>query len=181
MPDGLGRQRWLPEADEMPGLANGKLFACEDVLRDQAELGKAVIVLDEGGNWRGTGTAWHLADRGHEVTIVTPDPMIGKEMVRAASDIQTRAALAKLGVRFVLESVIQHWHGDRAEIRSLLDGSISSIDASAIVTATTNRVDNTIELALAENGARFHLIGDAAAPRTAPFAFHDGRKIGLSL
>ena len=181
MPDGLGKQRWLPEADELPGLAHGKVFSCEEVFREQADLGKAVIVLDEGGNWRGTGTAWYLADRGHEVTIVTPDPMIGKEMVRAASDIQTRAALARLGVRFVLESVIEHWHGDRAEIRSLLDGSTSSIDASAVVTATTNSVDNSVELALAANGVGFHLVGDAAAPRTAPFAFHDGRKIGLAL
>jgi hypothetical protein len=80
-----------------------------------------------------------------------------------------------------LESVIQHWHGDHAELRSLLDGSVSDIAASAIVTATTNTADNSIELALSEAGTRFHLIGDAAAPRTAPYAFHDGRKIGLTL
>ena len=181
LPDGLARQRWLPEAEELPGLTNGKVFSCEEVFRDQADLGKAVIVLDEGGNWRGTGTAWYLADKGHEVTIVTPDPMIGKEMVRSAADIQTRVSLAKLGVHFVLESVIEHWHGDRAELRSLLDGSTSSVNASAIVTATTNSVDNAVELALSDSGIRFHLVGDAAAPRTAAFAFHDGRKIGLSL
>ena len=165
----------------MPGLTNGKVFSCEEVFRDQADLGKAVIVLDEGGNWRGTGTAWYLADKGHEVTIVTPDPMIARELVRSAADIQTRVSLAKLGVHFVLESVIEHWHGDRAELRSLLDGSTSSVNASAIVTATTNSVDNAVELALSDSGIRFHLVGDAAAPRTAPFAFHDGRKIGLSL
>jgi len=28
---------------------------------------------------------------------------------------------------------------------------------------------------------RFHVIGDAAAPRQAPYAFHDGRKIVLAL
>ena len=181
LPDASARQRWLPEADELPGLANGKVYSCEEVLREQADLGKAVIVLDEGGNWRGTGTAWFLADRGHEVTIVTPDAMIGKELTRTTSDFQIRSNLAKLGATFMLESVIEHWHGDRAEVCSLLDGSTSTVNASAIVTATTNRVDNTVELALAESGIRFHLIGDAAAPRTAPFAFHDGRKIGLSL
>jgi 2,4-dienoyl-CoA reductase-like NADH-dependent reductase (Old Yellow Enzyme family)/thioredoxin reductase len=181
MPDGLGKQRWLPEAGELPGLAHGKVFSCEEVFRDQAVLGKAVIVLDEGGNWRGTGTAWHLADKGHEVTIVTPDPMIGKELVRTGADVEVRANLAKLGVSFMLESIIAHWHGDRAEIRSLLDGITSTIDASAIVTATTNSVDNTVELGLADNGIEFHLIGDAAAPRSAPFAFHDGRRIGLSI
>ncbi len=151
------------------------------MFRDQAELGKAVIVLDEGGNWRGTGTAWHLAEKGHQVTLVTPDPMIGKELVRTMSDIKIRANLARLGVTFVLESVIARWHGDRAEVRSLLDGSVTEVAASAIVTATTNRVDNSIELELAERGIDFHVVGDAAAPRQAPYAFHDGRKVGLLL
>ena len=81
----------------------------------------------------------------------------------------------------MLESVVAHWHGDRAEVRSLLDDSVTVIEASAIVTATTNVVYNDIELALAEAGVSLHVIGDAAAPRQAPYAFHDGRKIGLAL
>ncbi len=181
LPDDRVRQRWLPEADELPGLQNGKVFACEEVFREQAELGKSVIVLDEGGNWRGTGTAWYLADKGHEVTIVTPDELIGKELYRTTVDSKIRATLKKLGVAFLLESVIVQWHGDRAETRSLLDGSISSVEASAIVTATTNLVYNDVELALAATDTRFHVIGDAAAPRQAAYAFHDGRKIGLAL
>ncbi|MCP4471172.1 MAG: FAD-dependent oxidoreductase [Gammaproteobacteria bacterium] len=181
MPDGRAKQRWLPEAESLPGLANGKVYSCEEVFRDQAELGKTIIVLDEGGNWRGTGTAWYLADKGHDVTIVTPDPMIGKELTRTTSDFQVRANLTKLGASFMPETIITHWHGDRAELRSLLDGSTSSIAASAIVTATTNVADNAVELALAETDIRFHVIGDAAAPRAAPYAFHDGRKVALAL
>ena len=181
LPDGLARQRWLPEAEQLPGLENGKVYACEEVLRNQAELGKQVIVLDEGGNWRGTGTAWYLADRGHEITIVTPDELIGKELSRTTVDSKIRATLKKLGARFMLESVIEHWHGDHATVRSLLDGSTQRVDASAIVTATTNTVFNDVELALAATDIRFHVIGDAAAPRQAPYAFHDGRKIGLTI
>jgi len=181
LPDDSARQRWLPEAGELPGLQNGKVFPCEEVFRGQAEIGRSVIVIDEGGNWRGTGTAWHLAEQGHEVTIVTPDPMIGKELVRTGADLKIRAALAKLGARFMLESVVAHWHGDRAEVRSLLDGSVTEVAASAIVTATTNVVHNETELELVEAGIRLHLIGDAAAPRQAAYAFHDGRKIGLAL
>ena len=181
LPDDSARQRWLPQAEELPGLANGGVYPCEEVFRGQAELGKSVVVIDEGGNWRGTGTAWYLAERGHEVTIVTPDPMIGKELVRTGSDIKIRSGLARLGARFMLESVVAHWHGDRAEVRSLLDDSITVIEASAIVTATTNVVDNDLELALAEAGVSLHVIGDAAAPRQAPYAFHDGRKIGLAI
>ena len=181
IPDDRARQRWLPEAEQLPGLEHGKVFSCEEALRDQAEIGGTVIVIDEGGNWRGTGTAWHLAEKGHAVFIVTPDPMIGKELTRTTSDFQIRSALKKLGVGFMLESVVAHWHGNRAEVRSLLDGSVTEIEATAIVTATTNIADNSIERALAESGIGFHLIGDAAAPRMAPYAFHDGRKVGLQL
>lgn len=181
LPDGLARQRWLPEHEQLPGLENGHVYACEEVLRQQAELGKSVIVLDEGGNWRGAGTAWYLADKGHEVTIVTPDELIGKELSRTTVDSRIRAELKKLGVSFITESVIAHWHGDHATVRSLLDGSRQRVDANAIVTATTNIIFNDVELALAESDIRFHLVGDTAAPRQAPYAFHDGRKIGLAL
>jgi 2,4-dienoyl-CoA reductase-like NADH-dependent reductase (Old Yellow Enzyme family)/thioredoxin reductase len=181
MPDGLARQRWLPEAEQLPGLENGGVYSCEEVFRDQAELGQSVILLDEGGNWRGLGTAWHLAERGHKVTIVTCDEMIGKELFRTTVDSKIRATLKKLGTEFLIESIIEQWHGDHATVRSLLDSSTIRIDASAIVTATTNTVFNDVELALAESDIRFHVIGDCAAPRSAPFAFHDGRKVGLSL
>jgi 2,4-dienoyl-CoA reductase-like NADH-dependent reductase (Old Yellow Enzyme family)/thioredoxin reductase len=181
MPDGLARQRWLPTEDELPGLNNGKVWSCEEVMRDQATLGNAVIVLDEGGNWRGTGTAWHLADQGHEVTLITPDALIGKELVRTIADIPIRGELAKSGARFMVESVIEHWHGDSADVRSLLDGTLTRIEASALVTATTNMACNDIERALNETEARLHVIGDCASPRSAPYAFYEGRKIGLSL
>lgn len=181
MPDGLARQRWLPEHSELPGLANGNVYSAEEAISGQTTLGDCVIVIDEGGNWRGTGTALFLAEKGHKVTIVTPDPMIGKELARTTADFQTRSTLKRLGAQFMLESVIQNWHGDYAEVRCLLDDEIIKIAASAIVTATTNMAFNETALALDKAAIKFHILGDAAAPRSAPYAFHDGRKIGLQL
>jgi hypothetical protein len=40
---------------------------------------------------------------------------------------------------------------------------------------------NELELALAELNHHYHAIGDCVAPRQAPFAFHEGRKLGLSI
>jgi hypothetical protein len=77
--------------------------------------------------------------------------------------------------------VIEHWYGDSADVRSLLDGAVTRIEASALVTATTNMACNDIELALNETDIKFHVIGDCASPRSAAYAFHDGRKVGLSL
>ncbi|RLA11695.1 MAG: hypothetical protein DRQ59_09290 [Gammaproteobacteria bacterium] len=148
---------------------------------DQATLGSAVILLDEGGNWRGTGTALYLLDKGHQVTIVTPDPYIGKELTRTTADFQVRSSLSKAGARFMVESVIEQWQGDGADIRSLLNGSVNHVSATSLVTATTNMACNDIELALDRSDVVYHVIGDCAAPRSAPYAFHEGRKIGLTL
>lgn len=181
VPDGFARQRWLPAEDALPGLNNGSVWSCEEVMREQVAPGKQVIVLDEGGNWRGAGTAWYLAEKGHQVTIVTADAYVGKELTRTSADFQIRSRLRKAGARFMVESVIEHWHGDHADVRSLLDGSVIQIEASALITATTNMACNDIETALNETGTRFHIIGDCANPRSAPYAFYEGRKVGLGL
>ena len=87
-------------------------------MRRDAKLGKRVLLLDDGGNWRGGGTAWHMAEKGHKVTIVTPDPFVGREIVRTAADLPLRMRLAKLGATFITESAVTAWHGDGATIRN---------------------------------------------------------------
>ncbi|WP_315980533.1 FAD-dependent oxidoreductase [Aliamphritea spongicola] len=52
----------------------------------RARLGQQILLLDEGGNWRGCGTALHLTEQGYQVTVITPDAMVGKELSRTAAD-----------------------------------------------------------------------------------------------
>ncbi len=79
----------------LPGIEAGNVWSPEEVMRREARLGDAVIVLDEGGHWRGLGTAWALAEQGKTVTIVTPDPYIGKEITRTSADGPLRERLAQ--------------------------------------------------------------------------------------
>lgn len=181
LPDEDGFQRWLPDLAALPGLERGGVWPAEAAMRREARLGEEVIVYDEGGHWKGVGTAWHLAEAGHRVTIVTPDAYVGKELTRTAADGYARARLAKLGVRFVTESAIAEWlgNGDGARVVSLLDRSEQVIPSTALILATTNRSFDPLSEALADLTPA--LIGDAAAPRLAPYAFHDGRKLGIAL
>ena len=113
------------------------------------------------------------------VTLVTPDAYVGREITRTSADIPLRARLAKLGVAVHAESLIAEWHGDRATVRSLLDGSEHEVAASALVMSTTNRAFEPLSEELGEPGdPDIHIIGDAMAPRQAPYAFYEGRKIG---
>ena len=179
LPDEDGFQRWMPEAERLPGIDRGNVWSPEDVMRREAKLGDHVILYDEGGNWRGLGTAWAMAERGHQVTIVTPEPFIGKELARTSADIPLRPRLAKLGVTFLTEHLIAEWHGHAATIRNMLTGVETRLDAAALVMSTTNRAFDPLSTDLAD--IETHLIGDAAAPRQAPYAFHEGRKVALKL
>jgi NADPH-dependent 2,4-dienoyl-CoA reductase/sulfur reductase-like enzyme len=142
-----------------------------------------VIVLDEGGNWRGCGTAWALAEAGYQVTLVTPDGLVGKELQRSAADFPLRKRLAGLGVRFVTESAIAEWlgNGGGADVLNLLTGAVERIAADDLVMSTVNRSDTALPAALTRRGVNYTQLGDAAAPRMAALAFHDGRKWALEL
>ncbi len=179
LPDEDGFQRWLPGHDRLPGIDKGNVWSPEEVMRREAKIGETVILYDEGGHWRGLGTAWALAEQGKQVTIVTPEPFIGKELARTSSDIGLRPRLAKLGVRVLTEHLIAGWHGDGAALRNLLTGAETRQAATALVMSTTNRAFDPLSAEL--EGIETHLIGDAAAPRQAPYAFHEGRKIALML
>lgn len=179
LPDPNARQRWLPAANTLPGLENGNVWSPEDVLRREARLGDTVVVYDEGGNWRGVGTAWAIAESGKQVILVTPDPYVGKEITRTSADGPARQRLARLGVKMLTEQCLARWHGNGVTLRSLLTGAEETWPASALVMATTNIAFDPFPETFP--GKTTHRIGDCAAPRQAPYAFHEGRKLGLTL
>jgi NADPH-dependent 2,4-dienoyl-CoA reductase/sulfur reductase-like enzyme len=180
-PTRTGFQRALSDLAELPGVDKDNVYAVEDVMRRDAKLGKRVLLLDDGGNWRGGGTAWHLAEKGHQVTIVTPDPFVGREIVRTAADLPLRIRLAKLGAKFITESAVTAWHGDGATIRNLLDGSEQRLPFDTLVLATINRADTEIADDLQAEGVAFKAIGDCLAPRHTPAATFEGRRLGLEI
>ncbi len=179
LPDDNGFQRWIPEFERLPGIEKGNVWSPEAVMRREARLGDHVILYDEGGNLRGLGTAWAMAERGLRVSIITPEAFIGKEVSRTSSDGTLRGRLARLGVAFLTEHVMLEWQGNGVRLRNMLTGEESCLEASALVMSTTNRAFDPLSADLA--GIETHLIGDAAAPRQAPYAFHEGRKTGLAL
>jgi 2,4-dienoyl-CoA reductase-like NADH-dependent reductase (Old Yellow Enzyme family)/thioredoxin reductase len=180
IPAESGFQKALPGVARLPGY-DRRVFSVEDVMRRSARPGERVVVLDEGGNWRGCGTAWMLAESGHRVTLVTPDPLVGKELQRSAADFPLRRRLAALGVTFVVESAIAGWDSQGARVLSLLDGSDSLLPADSLVLATVNVAFDELSRELAGHHASVISIGDCVAPRQAPFAIYEGRRAGLAI
>ena len=89
-PPDTGFQKAIPHIEQLPGIEDGGFFSAEDVMARRARLGKRVLILDEGGNWKGCGTALKMAEEGHQVVLITPDPLVGKELQRTAADYPLR-------------------------------------------------------------------------------------------
>jgi 2,4-dienoyl-CoA reductase-like NADH-dependent reductase (Old Yellow Enzyme family)/thioredoxin reductase len=174
-------QRFWPNAAADAALRGPHVWPAEAVMAREARLGSRVLVLDEGGNYKGVGTAWQLAEAGHQVTIVTPDPQVGKELIRTAIDGPVRMRLAKLGAKFLVESALADFKDGKATIVNLLDGSESVIEIDDIVTALTNVSNDSIARELAAKGVKATTVGDCIAARHAAAALYDGRRAGMEV
>ena len=181
LPSGSGFQRALPQFDELPGVKHGNVHSVNDIMARAARPGRRVIVLDDIGHWHGAGTAWHLAEQGHDVTLVTPHGVAAAELARTAADWPLRRKLKQLGVQIVTDAGISEWHGNAATIVDIQDLSERRIEADALVLATCNIANDDLAAALGNSDVIVHTIGDAVAPRHANMATYEGRKVGLSI
>ncbi len=143
--------------------------------------GRRVLLLDDIGHWQGCGTAWHLAEQGHEVTLITPHPMVGFELVRTTADRPLRRKLKQPRRAMITETAIKEWLGDGAVVVDLLDGGERRLPADALILATCNRSETTLIDELAGSDRQVHAIGDCVAPRHADMAFYEARKLALRL
>ena len=179
-PGGDGFQRFLPHFDKLPGVDRGNVWTAEEVMSRQARLGPRVIVLDEGANWKGGGTALHIAEAGHRVTVVTPAASVMMEMARTNADVQLRQRLRQLGAVLITEAAIREWHGDAADI-TVFGGKDMRIEADSLVLSTTNSADTALADALSATTVPYRMIGDAVAARTAVMAIYEGRKLAMNI
>lgn len=180
-PDPGAFQRALPQVDVLPGSEKPNVFPVEDVMARRARPGARVVLLDDMGHWHGLGTVWHLAEAGHQVTIVTAFPLVGWELQRTTADLPLRRTLKRLGVAMHVESAVREWTGDTAVIVDLHTAEETRIEADTLVYASTNRAEGWIDEALNEANIPHTTIGDAVAPRRVNMAIYEGRKLARTI
>ncbi|MCG8355443.1 MAG: FAD-dependent oxidoreductase, partial [Kiloniellales bacterium] len=179
-PSWSGFQRALPAQDILPGADLESVYGLHEIL-DGSHPGRRVLLLDDLNDWRGTGTALFLAERGHEVAVVTAAPVLAKGLEDSAVDQPLRKRFARAGGEAVTSSALLSWSGETARLRSLLDGREWERAFDSLVLATLPEPENELQAALADSGLELHAIGDCVAPRRAVLAIYEGRKLGMAL
>ena len=181
-PTRTGFQRALPHVDALPGVEQENVCSVNDVLEGAARPGNRVLLLDDlNGWWPASGTALHLAERGHDVTVVTASDKPAEALDASHLGPSTRERFAKLDVTVICGHALTRWAGTTATIANLYTGDTRELAFDSLVLATTNRVDDTLASALADDEIEVHTIGDMVAARTASMAFYEGRSLGMKL
>ena len=180
-PARAGFQRALPHVDRLPGVDGADVVAIQDVLDGTATVGHRVLVLDDVGDWRGLGTAVHLAERGHEVTILTAAAVVAGGLAHSDVDGPLRTRFARAGGRSVTSACVLAWQAGVASVRSTLTGELTDLAADTLVIAETGVARTGLAEDLRSRGVAFQAIGDCVAPRRASLAFFEGRELALRL
>lgn len=169
----------LPTADEHPEV----LDIPTAIGRADHDLGGIrVVVVDDVGHMPAYVPAELLVDAGAQVTVVTGQAVIGSALDET-TQVRTLRRLAGKGVGLLAAHAPVALTPGGIRVRNVWSREESEIPADAVAAAIGNRADSGLYHALSAGDAAIalHLVGDAAAPRTALEAVRDGNVLGRRL
>ena len=181
-PNRTGFQRMFMHRDTLPGVDQDNVCTVHDVLDGTTIPGSNVLLLDDiDGWWPASGTALHLAQQRHQVTIVTASEKAAAKLDLSLTGDTTRERFMKYGVEVLTATSLESWEGNTATLVNLYTGDRDTREYDSLVMACTNSADTTLADALADAPMPVHTLGDAMAPRTAHMAIFEARKLALTL
>jgi NADPH-dependent 2,4-dienoyl-CoA reductase/sulfur reductase-like enzyme len=143
--------------------------------------GQRVLLVDDDGGWRACGTALHLAERGHRVTVLTPALHVGHHLGHTASLGLLAKALAERDVAVVTSAALRAIEREEVVILDLLTGHERREPFDAVVLATLPEANAELAGELGARGIAATAIGDCIAPRKATMALYEARRLALEL
>jgi pyruvate/2-oxoglutarate dehydrogenase complex dihydrolipoamide dehydrogenase (E3) component len=165
-----GTRRWLPG---VPGLAVARVWPLEEVITEEPDLGRKVVVLDDDHHVAGMATADLLASRGLEVEVVNAFHVLGAEVEINTQTVYHRK-LAQRRVRAHLDSHPVRVDGRTVVIENRYSGDQSTITGvDAIVVCSPGEAEDSLAAALRGRVKELRVVGDAYAPRRLLAGVHD--------
>lgn len=173
--------RWLDDGRGRSNLApiagfKGAALTPDDILGG-AEVSGPVVIYDDDHYYMANALAVDLAEKGHEVHIVTPLPTLAGWMGNTLEHPKVLGELMAVGVKMYPNTTATNWSGEAlGVIRSDTGENLPEITANTLI-AVTNRVPETdLYEALAARGIAHRIIGDAEVPGTIQAAVYSGHR-----
>jgi hypothetical protein len=150
----------------------------EAPLRAPESIGARVVVVDAVGHIEGIGVGHFLAERGHDVTVVSA---MATPMLLDAETLQKALPRAvRAGVKWMPNTALFAIGDHEVTIANVLSYDVQSLPADTVVIRTHGVPENALARVL-EGRVEVHTIGDAVSVRLADRAIFDGHTAGRSI
>lgn len=181
--DGVARQHVVP----MP-IAGMAIYTPDDLMEGRVLSGH-VVVYDDDHYYMGGVLAELLAQKGCQVTLVTPSAFVSDWTANTLEQSSIHRRLAGLGVTIRLNTGVAAIHPDRVETNCTHTDRRDGIGCDAVVLVTSRQSEDGLYLALKDRQAEWadrgirsvKVIGDAAAPAPIAWATFAGHRYAREL
>jgi 2,4-dienoyl-CoA reductase-like NADH-dependent reductase (Old Yellow Enzyme family)/thioredoxin reductase len=161
---------------DIPGVDKPFVTNALDILNNKVKAGKKVVVA--GGGLVGSETALHLAENGHDVTIVEMLPQIMNDVSSADVTVYSeRMAKAHVGINTNMRLVSINDNGITVQGKH----GIEKISADTVVLALGLKNCDTLYHELEGLRKDVYIVGDAVKPGKIFDAIHSGYRVGLKI
>jgi len=172
--DGISRARRKP----LSGLDLLPVFSPDDLMAGISLQGH-IIIFDDDHYYMGSVLAERLTAMGCQVSLVTPAPLVSYWTQNTLEQKRIQERLARLGIRFYLQHVLESVDQAGVRIKDLISGGMAELACDGLVLVTERRSNDQLYYQLKpllDSGLLTHLslIGDAQAPHLIAQAVYSG-------
>jgi len=165
-----------PAVLNIPGVNGNNVVTAVEVLADEVEVGKEVIII--GGGLVGCETADFLSERGRQVTILE----IVEQMAGDLNHTIRKMLLGRLeraGVRMVTK--VESTEITGKGVKAVSDGSALFFPGDTMILAVGMKSNNELARALEGKVPELYTIGDSAEPREIFDAIYEGAHTSVKI
>ena len=169
----------LLDRPQIPGAKLPHVYNAE-VAITSGVVGPNVVVVDSGeADWRVLTTAENLADKGHNVTLVSPISIAAEIDAFSRPPFLRRLAQAK--ITCLENHSLISINKQNVEFKHKWSGEKLLLAADNVVLSWFNKANDRLASEFEDHDFDCYLIGDALAPRLAINAIWDGFRVGLEI
>jgi 2,4-dienoyl-CoA reductase (NADPH2) len=152
-----------------------------DVLEGRAAPEGRIVVVDELGFHQATSAAELLADRGGQVTVVTPGMVVGQDLGITLDMEGWNIRAAAKGIEQLTDLVPMGWSDGGLQVLHHPTGETRTLPCDWVVLAVPQQPAEQLWRDLQGSGVEVHRVGDCVAPRRAHAAVVEGDRVGAAL
>jgi hypothetical protein len=146
------------------------------VLEDYPQVGKRVVVMTDSGDYTPLGIATLLAERDHEVELVTPRSHIGDKLYAPSEAPWLIPRAVQAGVRVTASSYLSEIAPGAVTINSVYGGEGRRAEVDTVVLSLMRLQNDELSRALADSGIPTQAIGDCMSTGEVDDAVYAGEK-----